>query len=286
MVRFFVGIISNMAQKTYQQDIAAWRTERNETIRKENGWLSLAGLFWLKLGKNQMGSDPKSEVQLPERVPANIGQLEYNGKSVSLRALPNIKIQVNGKQTDFAILQPDISDEPSFITLDDLRLVVIQRGNKVGVRMWDNQRELRRTVPDRTWYDIDENFRIPAKYTAYEQPKKAYFPDLTGEKSEFPVEGYLSFDFNDQHYQLDVNKEDDGTLFIRFWDPTSRDTTYPTGRYLIADQDPDGSIFIDFNKAYCPPCAFTDFATCVFAPEQNHLDFRVTAGETYKHNGA
>ncbi len=26
--------------------------------------------------------------------------------------------------------------------------------------------------------------------------------------------------------------------------------------------------------------AFTDFATCVFAPEQNHLDFRVPAGET------
>jgi uncharacterized protein (DUF1684 family) len=271
-----------MAQKTYQQDITAWRTERNETIRKENGWLSLAGLFWLKLGKNQMGSDPKSEIQLPERVAANIGYLEYNGKSVSLRALPSEKIKVNDKQTDFAILQPDISDAPSFITLDGLRLVVIQRGNKVGVRMWDNQRELRRTFPARTWYDINENFRIPAKYTAYETPKKAYFPDITGEKSEFPVEGYLSFDFNDHQYQLDVNKEEDGTLFIRFWDPTSKDETYPTGRYLIADQEPDGRIFIDFNKAYCPPCAFTDFATCVFAPEQNHLDFRVTAGETFK----
>lgn len=275
-----------MAQKTYRQEVTAWREERNETIRKENGWLSLAGLFWLKLGKNQMGSDPKCEIQLPERIAANVGYLEYNGKSVSLHAVPNTKIQVNDKPTEFAILQPDISDDPSFINLEGVRLVVIQRGNKVGVRMWDNQRETRRSFPARTWYDIDENFRIPAKFTTYENPKKAYFPDLTGEKSEFPVEGFLSFDFNDHHYQLDINKEEDGTLFIRFWDPTSKDETYPTGRYLIADQEADGKIFIDFNKAYCPPCAFTDFATCVFAPEQNHLDFRVTAGETFSHNQA
>jgi uncharacterized protein (DUF1684 family) len=40
-------------------------------------------------------------------------------------------------------------------------------------------------------------------------------------------------------------------------------------------------VTLDFNYAYNPPCAFTDFATCVFAPEQNRLDFKITAGETY-----
>lgn len=270
-----------MTPKTYRQVIAEWRKERDESIRKENGWISLSGLYWLKLGKNQIGSDPTAEIQLPERIPANTGYFEYNGKSVTLRALPAQKIKVNDKLTDFAILQPDISENPSYITLQEVQLVVIQRGNRMGVRMWDNQREERRSFPARTWYYIDENFRIPATYTPYERPKMAYFPDLTGEKSEFPVEGYLAFEFGGHHYQLDINKEDDDTLFVRFWDPTSEDETYPTGRYLVADMEPDGKIFIDFNKAYCPPCAFTNFATCVFAPQQNHLDFRVTAGETY-----
>jgi hypothetical protein len=270
-----------MAQKTYHQVINEWREERNESIRKENGWLSLAGLYWLKLGKNQLGSDVKCEIQLPERIPANVGYLEYNGDSVSLRTNVGQKINVNDKPVDFSILQPDISDNPSFVTMDDVCLVVIQRGNKLGVRIWDNQCEERRSFPARSWFDIDENFCIPATYTAYDRPKKAYFPDLAGEKSEFPVEGYLSFEFNGNRYKLDINKEDDGTLFIRFWDPTSKDETYPTGRYLVTDQGVDGKIFIDFNKAYNPPCAFTDFATCIFAPEQNHLDFRVTAGETY-----
>jgi uncharacterized protein (DUF1684 family) len=269
-----------MTNETYLQSLNDWRTERNESIRSENGWLALTGLFWLKLGKNYLGSDPKCEVQLPERTPAKIGYLEYNGKAITLRVDPGQIIAVNDKQVDFAILQPDIADNPSFVTLQGIRLVIIQRGNRIGVRMWDNQREERRTFPARTWFDIDENFRIPATYTTYDRPKKAYFPDITGEKSEFPVEGYLSFEFNGNHYKLDINKEDDGALFVRFWDLTSKDETYPTGRYLVADEE-DGQLFIDFNKAYCPPCAFTNFATCVFAPEQNRLDFRVTAGETY-----
>ena len=272
-----------MTAQTYRQTINEWRKERDETIRKENGWLALSGLYWLKLGKNQIGSDPKSEVQLPERIPTNIGSFEYNGRSVTFRVAPGQKAQVNNKQTDFAILQPDISENPSYIQLQDIQLVVIQRGNRMGVRMWDNQREERRSFPARTWYDIDENFRVPATYTAYERPKMAYFPDITGEKSEFPVEGFLSFEFGGNHYQLDINKEDDETYFVRFWDPTSKNETYPTGRYLVADIESGKKIFIDFNKAYNPPCAFTDFATCVFAPEQNQLDFKVTAGETYPH---
>jgi hypothetical protein len=271
-----------MEHSKYRQLITKWREERDEMIRRENGWLSLAGLFWLKLGKNFIGSDPKSEILLPQRLPANIGYFEYNGKNVSLRAHTSQKVNVNGRQMDFAILQPDITENPSYINLEDVRLVVIQRGNRFGIRMWDNQREARRSFPARSWFKIDEKFRIPATYTPYEHPKMAFFPDVAGEKSEFPVEGYLSFRFNGKTYQLDINQEDDGTLFVRFSDPTSKDETYPTGRYLTADVEPDGKIFIDFNKAYCPPCAFTDFATCVFAPGQNHLDFRVTAGETYK----
>jgi len=58
--------------------------------------------------------------------------------------------------------------------MNDVRLVVIQRGHRIGIRMWDNQREERRTFPTRTWFDIDESFCIPATYNAYDRPKKAY----------------------------------------------------------------------------------------------------------------
>lgn len=270
-----------MADKTYRQSVAEWRRQKDESIRGENQWLALAGLFWLKLGKNQFGSDLKNEIQLPGRLPASVGYFEYNGKSVSLRANPGQKVAVNDKTADFAILQPDISENPSFIKLEDIQMVVIQRGNRMGIRMWDNQNERRASFPARTWYAIDETFCLPAAFTPYERPKMAYFPDLTGEKAEFPVEGYVTFDFNGQTCQLDINKEDNGAFFLRFQDPTAESETYPTGRYLTPDTLPDGQIILDFNKAYNPPCAFTDFATCVFAPEQNRLSFKVEAGETY-----
>ncbi len=270
-----------MAEKTYRQTINDWRRERNETIRKDNNWLALAGLYWLKLGKNQFGSDPANEIQLPERVPPSIGQFEYNGRSVSLRTHPGQKVIVGDAPSEFALLEPDISEKPSFIRLEGLQMVVIQRGNRMGVRLWDNQNGRRDSFPARTWYDIDEAFRLPAVFTPYDRPKMSYFPDLTGEKAEFPVEGFVTFVLDGTTHQLDINKEDDGTFFLRFWDTTSETETYPTGRYLIADVDADGKMFLDFNKAYNPPCAFTDFATCVFAPEQNHLSFKVTAGETY-----
>jgi uncharacterized protein (DUF1684 family) len=270
-----------MTEKTYRQIVNEWRAERDESIRKENGWIALAGLFWLKLGKNRIGSDPLNEIQLPKRAPAQLGQLDYNGRSVSLRVTDGTKVNVNDKLVDFSILQPDIADNPSYMTLNDLRLVVIQRGNRIGVRMWDNLREERRTFPTRAWFDIDENFRVPAHYTAYEKPKMAFFPDLSGEKSELPVDGYFSFEFNGASCKLDVSKED-SDYFIRFWDPTSGAETYPTGRYMLAEVDNAGKVILDFNKAYNPPCAFTNFATCVFAPEQNRLNFKVLAGERYE----
>ena len=270
-----------MADKTYRQTIDDWRRERDETIRKDNSWLSLAGLFWLKLGKNQFGSNPANEIQLPARVPPVIGQIEYNGRSVTLRTDSGQKVMVGDALTEFAILEPDIAENPSFIKLEGIQMVVIQRGNRMGVRLWDNLNERRASFPARTWYDIEESFRVPAAFTPYDRPKMAYFPDLTGERAEYPVEGYVTFDLGGTAHRLDINKEDDGTLFLRFWDPTSQTETYPTGRYLIADVEPDGKIFLDFNKAYNPPCAFTDFATCVFAPEQNRLSLSITAGETY-----
>ena len=268
--------------KTYRQTVAEWHQEKEDVIRKENGWLSLAGLAWLKIGKNRAGSDPACEVVLPASAPAMIGSFDHNGKSIALRTEGGQKVDVNGKATDFAILQPDISDTPSYITIGDIRMVLIQRGNRMGIRVWDNGREERRSFPARTWYDTDESFRIPARYTAYPRPKPTIFPGITGEKTESTVDGYLEFQYNGATYQLDITMEDDNELFVRFYDPTSETETYPTGRYIYVKLEKDNTAFIDFNYSYSPPCAFTDFATCVFAPEQNHLDFKVTVGETYQ----
>jgi uncharacterized protein (DUF1684 family) len=64
-------------------------------------------------------------------------------------------------------------------------------------------------------------------------------------------------------------------------DLTNHHVTYPSGRYHYTDAHENGKVFIDFNKAYSPPCAFTDYATCTFPPQENRLNIRVEAGEIY-----
>jgi uncharacterized protein (DUF1684 family) len=86
---------------------------------------------------------------------------------------------------------------------------------------------------------------------------------------------------NGQTYELVASELPDHRLYIQFMDLINGDTTYPSGRYHYTDAHVNGKVFLDFNKAYNPPCAFTDYATCTFPPQENHLNLRIEAGEKY-----
>ncbi|TLY81464.1 MAG: DUF1684 domain-containing protein, partial [Gammaproteobacteria bacterium] len=55
--------------------------------------------------------------------------------------------------------------------------------------------------------------------------------------------------------------------------------TYGAGRFMYLSPPLNGKTVVDFNKAYNPPCAFNDFATCPLPPPQNRLRLRIEAGE-------
>jgi uncharacterized protein (DUF1684 family) len=96
------------------------------------------------------------------------------------------------------------------------------------------------------------------------------------------LDGYVSFHFEGKTYRLDATEVKDQKLFIKFRDLTSQKETYPPSRYMYTEPVQDGKVVLDFNYSYSPPCAFTEFATCIFAPQQNTLPFRVEAGEIYR----
>ncbi len=63
---------------------------------------------------------------------------------------------------------------------------------------------------------------------------------------------------------------------------TSGRQTYPAGRFLYASApDERGETVLDFNRAYNPPCAFNDFATCPVASPRNRLAVSIEAGEKF-----
>jgi uncharacterized protein len=270
-----------MADEEYIEGIVKWRQEMDTNLRRENGWLALAGLFWLRKGENIIGSAKSSDILLPPRAPQRLGTFEFDGNNVTLSVEVDLPVEVNGMATQTALLDADQEDVPSFITFNDMRMVVVRRSKGIGIRLWDNTREERRSFPSRKWYPVKEELRVPATYTRYDVPKIVKMPDILGAILDEPMEGYVTFTLNGEQHELIVTELPDHRLWIQFMDLTNGNPTYPSGRYHYTDAHEDGRVFIDFNKAYSPPCAFTDYATCTFPPQENHLKTKVEAGEIY-----
>jgi len=270
-----------MTNEQYEQSILKWRQEVEANLRRENGWLALAGLFWLRKGTNIIGSGADADIVLPSRAPARLGTFEFDGDNVTLNVEDNTTVEVNGTPTRNTLLDADQEDVPSFITFNDMRMVVLRRSKGVGIRIWDNTREERRLFPSRQWYPVNEALCVPATYTRYEIPKIVKMPDILGAILDEPMQGFVSFELNGKKHELMVEELPDRRLFIQFMDLTNGHPTYPSGRYHYTDSHEDGKVFVDFNKAYSPPCAFTEYATCTFPPQENHLKIPIEAGEIY-----
>ena len=270
-----------MANEEYLASILKWRKEVDTNLRRENGWLALAGLFWLRRGTNLIGSDPDCDIKLPSRMPKRLGRFEFDGNNVTLYAETEQVIEVNGVEAKTALLDADEDDVPSFITLEEIRMVVVRRSKGIGIRLWDNTREERRTRPPRTWYPVKEEYRLPATYTRYATPKIVQMPDILGAVLDEKMDGEVAFSLAGRTLKLLVTEEPDHRLYIQFKDLTNGNTTFPATRYLYTDASESGKVFVDFNKAYNPPCSFTNYATCTFAPRENYLDAAIEAGEMY-----
>jgi hypothetical protein len=70
-------------------------------------------------------------------------------------------------------------------------------------------------------------------------------------------------------------------LFFVFSDASAKSATYPGGRFLDTGPVTNGTVVLDFNRAYNPPCAVTPYATCPLAPKENRLAVAITAGEKF-----
>ena len=271
-----------MSNKDYENEILQWRARKYDELIRENGWPALAGLFWLKKGRNLVGSNPMCEIALPERGPTFLGIVEVKGKTVRLQVAKGIRAQVNGKLAQKVILKSSKEAKPSFIAWNDMRIVLHEHAGRYAIRIWDNQREQRHSLPPLKWFPINKHFRTKARYTRYPDAKISDQPDTFGDMVEDRMDGYITFNFEGKKYKLDVAETKDHKLFIKFKDLTSGRETYPASRYCYTQPVRDGAAILDFNFSYSPPCAFTEYATCIFAPPQNHLPFRVEAGEIYR----
>jgi len=164
-----------------------------------------------------------------------------------------------------------------------LHWFIINRGKEFGIRLKDYHHPLLTTFNHIDNYPIDKSWKVKATWEPYDTPKVVTVHNQVGMDLEEPVPGALHFELQGEPYTLEpIGSAEGESLFVMIYDKTSGHETYGSGRYIdVPMPDESGITWIDFNKAYNPPCAFTEFATCLFPHKANRLPFKITAGEKY-----
>ena len=268
------------ADEAYRATVKKWRDERQARLKADGGWLSVAGLAWLKPGENRFGTDKTAAVVLPAgSAPPLAGVFELKGTETTVRLAEGTQARMAGLPlAGPAVLRPDSGD---VVELGSVSLQVIERGGRVGIRLKDKNAAARREFTGCRWYEVKEGYRIEAKWVAHPEPRPLKVPNILGQTESMPSPGYAEFKVAGTTVRLDgvLETPQSTQLWFILRDQTSGKETYPAGRFLYADLPKAGRVVLDFNKAYNPPCAFTAYATCPLPPPQNWMPVRIEAGE-------
>src|SRR4051794_32984073 len=180
----FVGV-TIAAIPGYRAEIAEWRKGREARLKGEGGWLSLAGLFWLHEGANRFGKDQGNDIVLPDG-PAHAGTFTLHGGKVNLT--------VDGKTRTVA---PESDDAAQ---VGRLKLYVIKRGDKMGIRLKDPESESRRNFHGIESFPVSEAYRVTAKWVA--EPRKIPILNIIGQTEQSENPGYAIFRLGGKELRL------------------------------------------------------------------------------------
>ena len=266
----------------YEAEILDWRAGRLARLTAPDGYLNLAGLFWLSAETVRFGSSADNDIVFPASAAPRIGEFRLTDNGVVMVPVPGVDVRVNDEQVGEILLRDDTTEVPVTVTHGSLAWLVIRRDGRYAVRLRDFEHPVLDSFPTLDYFPIDPSLRVPAMLVRYDEPKVAAVDTVIeglGWNPESP--GILTFEIDGQRLKLEAYASGE-RLFLVFGDRSNGKETYPAGRFLYADPPDDGGlIWLDFNRAYSPPCAFNDFSTCPIPTARNRVPVVIAAGEKY-----
>jgi uncharacterized protein (DUF1684 family) len=258
--------------------VEAWRSQRYAALQRDIGWLTLAGLDWLRPGVNRIGTAPDVEIVVASG-PALAGTLTVSDEGVRADGAPD-GLSVDGVPVADLPLTSDEAGAPTLLELGALRLCLIERGGRMAVRTWDTAAAARREFEGIDHWQVTPEWRIEARFEPT-PGRTIRVPDVLGTDEEDESPGDVVFEAAGVTHRLQaLPGGDSGELWLVFGDATNRHETYGGGRFLYTGApDAGGHVVIDFNRAYNPPCVFSPYATCPLPWPANRLPIRIEAGE-------
>jgi hypothetical protein len=253
-----------------QASVLQWREQRFSSLTSDTGWLTLAGLFWLREGRNSFGSSSGNDLVLNTPALANTaGVFELAGRTVRFFAQSAGGVTLAGAPAGtVVVLKTDASGDPTILASGTLRFFVIERGGKFAVRVRDLNNARRREFRGLQYFPISSSWVVTARFVPYPAGRRIKIINILGMEEEDVSPGAVVFTKDGREWRLDTVQEGPGEqeLFIMFADGTSAQETYGGGRFLYIPLPSGNTALLDFNKAFNPPCALNDFATCPLPP--------------------
>src|SRR5215467_4283526 len=267
----------------YQKSVEQWRQAYEAKLKADDGWLTVSGLFWMHEGDNRFGSAPGNDVVLAfPPMPANAGRFELHAGKTMVHVNPGVPITLGGKPVETAELRPD--SKVDRLVIGDLTFFVHASAGRYGIRLKDKNSKLRKDFLGLHWFPVDEAYRVNARFVPYESAREVEIETILGDHDKTKLVGYVTFSLGGKEYRLDAEEDDDTHgLFIVFRDLTSKKDTYPAARFLDTAPPSNGTVELDFNKAYNPPCAYNPYATCPLPTPGNRLQIELPVGEKRYH---
>ena len=260
-------------------EVQRWHAARLAELRADQGWLTLAGLWWLADGEHRLGAAADADLVFPAGAPASIGALTRRGGDVRLRVDPDVDVRMAGAPVSDVALRPGVDRVdvgPRFT------FTVIARGDRLGVRLWDSEAPERRAFAGIPMFPPSAAWQVRARFERHATPRVIDHPTVLGTTQPAEVPGVAIFAIAGHEHRLtpilEHGPHGDELLFV-FRDLTSGVETYAGGRFLVTELPAGADLTLDFNRAHNPPCAFTAYATCPLPLPENRLAVRVEAGE-------
>ncbi|MGE0685027.1 MAG: DUF1684 domain-containing protein [Candidatus Binatia bacterium] len=270
-------------ETAYMQDLATWRTAYAQRLQAEDGWLTVVGLYWLNVGENQAGTDSSNDIVLRAgSAPQHVGVFEFRQGKTTFHAAEGTEVRQQGRVVRSATLMPGPGTGAApadALSVGALTLWVHQSGERFAIRVRDPQSPLRTGFTGCKWFPVDPAYKITGRFVPYDTPKAVTMPNIMGDLEHYSSPGWVQFEIQGRELRLQPVSTGTDRLFFVFRDQTSDQETYGAGRFLVTDGPRDGHVFLDFNKAVNPPCAYNPYTTCPLPLKENRLPIRLEAGE-------
>jgi uncharacterized protein len=169
---------------------------------------------------------------------------------------------------------------------------ILQERSKKNVEFKDENHsplevKQRQVFEQLAYFPVDEGFKVEAIFIKNENPKPFQMKTSTERLPIYVVFGKVKFQLQGKDFELNVYQSQDlrkksgfqDYLFIPFTDLTSGDETYGGGRYIDCRIPQTDTLWLDFNTAYNPYCAYSHKFSCPIPPKTNKLKIKVIAGE-------